>query len=260
MKKLLVILLVLTPCWCWSASAVKTYNGVADGSVKTLVGVATASAKTANGVDYNDGDTTCADSSCTGFLVCQNFEGSGTDNSETWTDENGSPNRDYTTEALRGTQSVYLVEYDFIGSNTFTASGEIWLHFILQVNSRTSSAADKKIIYLNTTDLYIGLSEYGGFIIGDGTRYDYGSGTFDVGTNYHVWLYYKKVATSGDGIMRLYFGTDRTIPGTADAEFTNGVSTTDISKIYFHANSGQGISLILDQVLVKTAAISPVCE
>jgi hypothetical protein len=56
MKKLLAILLVFLPCWCWAASAVKTYNGVADGSVKTLVGVATASAKTANGVDYNDDD------------------------------------------------------------------------------------------------------------------------------------------------------------------------------------------------------------
>jgi hypothetical protein len=80
MKKLLAILLVFLPCWCWAASAVKTYNGVADSSVKTVVGVATASAKTANGVDYNDGD------SVSSFEISETFA-----DLTNWTTTSGSP-------------------------------------------------------------------------------------------------------------------------------------------------------------------------
>jgi hypothetical protein len=139
MKKLLVILLVFLPCWCWAASAVKTYNGVADSSVKTLVGVATASAKTANGVDYNDGDS--AGPVCSGdWSDGQNesFEkGAGEYCTTDWsTTDNSSTVNPYSTSWYNcGSHSLAVImdsdngqHADFAGAD-ITADGDFYIRF-----------------------------------------------------------------------------------------------------------------------------------
>jgi len=69
---------------------------------------------------------------CDSTLVCQNFEGTGYDNSETWDGTND--NEDYAgASVIRGSQSLELT-YDAgipsAGTN-FTADDELWVHFII---------------------------------------------------------------------------------------------------------------------------------
>ena len=97
----------------------------------------------------------CADSSCTGFEVCQNFEGTGYDNSESWTTWNGTPAEDDTTATLlRGSQQMALDNTDRVYIGVAGSPGQGSLHFRYKAADGTPSTAFRfiKISYNGAGD------------------------------------------------------------------------------------------------------------
>ena len=234
---------------------------------------------------YNDGSVTmsankscsasfsasCSDSTCSGFLVCQNFEGAGYDNSETWVETqgtNGDVNEDNTTATvLRGSQQLKIYAGDsgqssFDKSPSFgTDQSEIYYHFRFKTDNPTPSSPEiisgvldsganvKATVYLNTTG-HLYANNNG--VIGTAT-----TSAISAGTMYHVWVHYKQ-GTANDGIMSVAFSTDATEPtsGTNFSGVTTGTSYVGARYVNFQAR--YQATNYFDQVLVRaTSGIVP---
>ena len=200
----------------------------------------------------------CADSSCTGFLVCQNFEGTGYDNSESWTESCGAGatcDEDSTSSPLRGSQS-YLYTSGTGASDvykSFTESDEIY--FFVRFSIANDAVSNIIIIKSNETILFtVGYSPVSKKIAYNWT---FGSAV-SLGTTYYLWGYYKK-GTGEDEINRAWISTTPTKPGSVDYELTTGVSTGQANRIVLY-DSASGAGGKFDQVLVKTTEIGDVCE
>jgi hypothetical protein len=174
------------------------------------------------------GGAAVAVNECSGMLLCQNAEGIGYDNSETWTETvsgSGTINEDYTTTILRGSQSLYLASSNYEGSTVSvplaSTATEVWGHFMASFSA--SPGDNYNILEIQDSSNNI-LAKIvwrlaGYFTIGQGTTDANGSTTIS-STATRVWFYYKN-----DGIFRIYLGTSTTRPGTAEVEVTTGNAT-----------------------------------
>jgi hypothetical protein len=208
----------------------------------------------------------CADSSCTGFLVCQNFEGSGYDNSETWVDADDTPDPDYTTVKLRGDQSFFCDGsggYCAKKTPTFSASGELYYFF----RFRTSALVNWTTYFWGknsggTDKLKVEIWADGTFnVIHGSANANSSSGAIAINTTYYVWLYYKKSASgAGDGLYKAYVGTSTSFASaTQIVNGSNGNSEDDLNQVQI-GKSNTATTAIFDQLLIKTSAIGDVCN
>lgn len=201
----------------------------------------------------------CADSSCTGFLTCQNFEGTGYDNSESWTESCGAGatcDEDSTASPLRGSQSYKFTSGtgDSYIYHAITASDEIY--FFARVNIANDASGYLITIQNNTTTVFtVGYNAGNNKFIYNGATLGHECLT---GTTYYIWGYYKK-GTGSDEINRAWVGTTTTKPASTDYEITNGTSTAQANRIYNY-DSANGAGATFDQVLVSTTAIGDVCN
>ena len=212
----------------------------------------------------------CADSSCTGFLVCQNFEGTGYDNGETWAETigtNGIANEDYTTTILRGSQSL-LIYGGNAGQNSYTTytlsadQSTLYIHALYRVDSLAAAAsiikadnsAAANIFTISNTITTGTVSVWCG-----GTGKTTVSGMSE-GTTYHIWGKYVK-GTGANAFCSVEFTAANIYSptGTGDAymEKTTGSSATDIHNIKLYSTAA--INHIFDQVLTSASAITNVC-
>jgi hypothetical protein len=224
---LLILLLVFLPC-----------ARAGTGSVLTTLGGTAGSAD-----------------ECASTLVCQNFEGTGYDNSETWTEDlgtGGAIDEDYTSTVLRGSQSLSVDAGTSTASTcvSFTASDEISGYLRLRVLSDSSSAV--LVLYYNATPhMTIGYNAGNNKYIMDGTNL--GATSFTVPVTHYAWFHWKK-GTGADEINRWWFSSSsRTWPGDGneDINITNGASTAQVNKLCLQ-DSGNGPVTIFDQVVAKT--------
>ena len=194
---------------------------------------------------------------CGDFLVCQNFEGTGYDNSETWT-ENGTVNEDYTTTILRGSQSCQITTTGYIESVNFTGQSTLYMHWLYRKASNPGS--ENRLFTISGSAGYLAQ----GHLQTDGTiRLNVGNGT-DVytsdelsnDTTYHIWVAYT-AGTAGNGSASLYAGTGLTRPASPLATATNAAAVGD--AVQLHIRSG-GVTATVDQILVDGSSFSEVCE
>jgi hypothetical protein len=210
----------------------------------------------------------CADASCTGFMFCQNFEGTGYDNSETWT-EAGTVDEDSTSPALRGKQSCSLADSSSIRHDTGGTYTELYSFARYQfadatpsisttIYKQTDGAADfgYVLIQLNT----------GKLICYHGTASNIASSGLSDATTYYIWFHFKAETSSGagDGIMTATVSTTR---NPADATAALGCSVqngndadANIDTVWFMNSVAGGAGVSVDQILVKTTSIGTVCE
>lgn len=202
----------------------------------------------------------CADTSCTGFLVCQNLEGTGYDNSETWVEDVGTPNEDYTTTVLRGSQSLFITEGNTVYFD-LTASSEVYIHF--RIRFTTDPAGDVEVMKLwnsaFSTIFTFSRADTEIAVIHHGSDTTTTTATLAANTAYHLWIHYAK-GTGANGVHDIRISTTATMPVSADASSSSGVSTTDADYLAFKSAAGSGLSYIVDQILVKTTSIGTVCE
>jgi hypothetical protein len=207
----------------------------------------------------------CGDSSCTGFLVCQNFEGAGYDNSETWT-EGGAPNEDSTSPILRGAQSL-LCDAAEAGKGPAFAQTEFYGHVLFQFGVDPPGGTRRLIYFVDSGEVIKGS------ILLLSTKYlrgEHGTGAanssttvLSVNTTYHIWWYWKSETeeSAADGKLTIWVApltTRDKASATQQIAITNGTSVETIDKVYLYGIAAETYSY--DQVLIKTTDFTTVCE
>jgi hypothetical protein len=209
----------------------------------------------------------CADTTCTGFMFCQNFETetTGWDNSETWS-TTGTVDPINTTPALRGTQSCSISDSSSIYHATGGTYTELYSFARYQFADATPSTAIS--IYKNLDGAAdfgtVKLSTTGNLLCYHGTKHNASSSSLSNATTYYIWIHFKASTGAGDGIMTATVSTTRNI-GEATAALgcsvTDGDDTdTNVDNVYFGNSAASGAGVSVDQILVKTSAIGTVCE
>ncbi len=205
-----------------------------------------------------------------GYLINQNFEGTGYDNSETWTETvgtNGSVNEDYATSPapLRGSQSLRIYAGDAgQNSNTispvFTAQDTAYAHLMINGGSVASTFAF--CVFLDsglTARAWVSVVAGGALKVSEGAITATTVGTIVAATTYHVWFRYTK-GTGADSIASVGFSETTTEPTSGDnyASISNGAATAQITNIQLQTSFQQ--TYIFDYVLVSVTAIGNVPE
>ena len=203
---------------------------------------------------------------CAGKLVCQNFEGTGYDNRETWTELGTTLDEDYTATVLRGSQSLYMT--DPAGGTSpnvtvsHTAADPVWGHMLYRTSDGTPAAnhvivkemdaavADVCLIQNRTTGV---LRVY------CGTAFANTVTTVADNTTYNVWWYYDS-GTGANAECRVGISTDGTRPssGNGYAVTTTGTSTTSAAQVQLRLSGDDSATFLRDQVYVDDASFTTV--
>lgn len=216
-----------------------------------------------------DAGAACADESCSGFIACQNYEGTGFDNSESYSEYlaggGASIDEDSTTSPLRGSQSLRMYAgttgnfawlYRIFGATITSGS----LHFRFRADDATPPVVQSMLAAFRTTggndDIGIAISNTGHLIGIHGTTVTTGSATISDATAYHVWADFANGA--GSGTLRVYVSTTVEKPATADITITTGTNNTALERFGFWSQAT--MTLDYDQLLIHADEIGDVCE
>lgn len=197
------------------------------------------------------------------YLINQNFEGTGYDNSETWTTSTGSPNADYTTTALLGSQSL-LANTATTAARAradFTNNDNLWGYFLFRRVGGSNPAGDRLLLEIaqnggSTRAFAISVTSTGALKVDAGTT----ATTTDVtavDTTYHIWWRYAK-GSGSNAIGEVAFSTNGTEPtsGNAFKNVTNGTYTGQGGRIYLgYTSTNANSDFVYDKVLVDDADI-----
>jgi hypothetical protein len=196
---------------------------------------------------------------CGDFIICQNFEGTGYDNSEAWT-ESGTVDEDYTTTILRGSQSCQITTTGYIThADAFTEQSTLYMHWLYRKAANPGSEAT--LFTIKDSGGYAAF----GHLQTDGTvKLTVGNGTaaytseLSNDTTYHIWVAYT-AGTIGNGSVSLYAGTDTTRPASPLATANNTGGGAVGGAVSFRVYTG-GVTGIVDQILVSGISFTEVCE
>lgn len=207
------------------------------------------------------------------YTVEENFEGTGYDGSETW-GEISYCNEDYTTTALRGSQSLSSGNTGGTGGGSCyvqhdDGDTELWGHF-LYYNDGT--LANNHYVFrmvdgANANLLKIYQNSNGTIAMLCGGSFEsYTTDTISVDTQYHMWWHWK--AGTGDAECEIKFTADATrtrgtFTGNAALSVTDGTSVGDgdgAAATYYEGDSLASHFIIVDQVLYDDVDLSSVDE
>lgn len=199
------------------------------------------------------------------YLIKQDFEGAGYDNSETWTEAGtGTLNEDDTTSPspLVGSQSLRVVFAAETGTTTspvFAAQADCWLYArihpvaIVTVGSTVSltirhAAGECLRLRIMNTGLV-------GVRAGGGTE----AVTVDAmsnGTEYHIWCHYIK-GTGANAVATVGFSTDGTKPtsGNKFASSVNGTATADADRVQIGSGVSTTHTYVWDKIRIDDVSI-----
>jgi hypothetical protein len=194
---------------------------------------------------------------CAGYLVCQNFEGPGYDNDETWVEypSGNTVNADYTQTALVGSQSLEITNTNGIDGFTvisFPPTNPLYIFLAIRpstttynwfVNFNDSPAQQWDLGVEDATHMqYWNTSEADNFA--------YSLSTTD--TTY-IWIEYHK-GTGSDGRFYVWLSSTTTKPDTATLSVENsGLQFTPTTIELM--NRVTGTTVIYDKVLVSASSI-----
>lgn len=199
------------------------------------------------------------------YLVKQDFEGTGYDNSETWSEAGtGTVDEDYTSVVLAGSQSLRIVTSGTVGrttSPTFTAQADVWVYCLFRPVSipatqrwvfqlRDASSALCSLRFNSSGTLTIRAGSAGGTATVT---------ALSAGTTYHIWMHYIK-GSGSDATGTVGFSTSGTKPtsGNEFASHTAGNATTDADRLELGDAAGASsgtIEYLYDKVRVDDASI-----
>jgi hypothetical protein len=183
------------------------------------------------------------------FLVNQNFEGTGYDNGETWTEAGtGTVDEDHTGTVIAGSQSLQINLAAQTGSTsvTFTAQGTLYTKFQFRVASTNSGNVTIATIRNGSTTLgtllLIGANRTLRAVAAGGSNAS-ASATIALNTNIFIWFEYVK-GSGSNAICRAGWATTDSKPaltstGAQTCLSSNGTSTSDANTLYLgHTVSG----------------------
>lgn len=213
----------------------------------------------------NSSAPTCDDNSCTGFDVCQNFEGSGYDNSESPYDDDGTVDPDDTTDPPKGSQACSLVYATESAQLTWsvTSRNSYYAHFMVNFSDLPASGGSTffRMIGSSTDRMELRIYESGEVIIFHGTSWNNTTDQMAADTWYHVWVYYA-LGTGADGVAWVEWAAETTYSPTGSGNkyiaISDGDSTGAVDEINFTETAAD--TFYIDQVLARSTAITEVCH
>jgi hypothetical protein len=248
---------------------------------------------------------TCTDANplgsggCVGYLACQNFEGTGLDNNETygplsqggsidWVVDSNSPgcsgcvqNPNYTVNPGRGLQSLRLVngtQGSYYLSDVGSGTGGVasfYIFFRLKIVSSPSmdyadllSAWDRGVVGPNPDragNMTILQTSGGELYLGSNVGAESSTYTpaLKRGQWYYVWGYFNRATNGNNGQAWLRISTTRTMPTTNTIEkhdFNMGNNFIAVGFTTSNTSKTTAYEYHIDQVLIKTTPIGTVCE
>jgi len=198
------------------------------------------------------------------YDLCQNFEDTGYDNFETWS-ETGTVDEDNTTRVLRGNESLYMSnDSTSATSPTFTAhtdGSSTYVHLKIQIDATSSS--DQPILRIRDDASSASTLEWDNgtenLQLKHGTVNTISSGSISYDTTYHLWIrWVTENGTNVDGIYQMWQGTTGDFES---AELVINESNGDgdypgIDNILFR--TANGLDYWVDQVIVSNSPIGDV--
>lgn len=198
------------------------------------------------------------------YLIKQDFEGTGYDNGETWTEAGtATPDEDYTGVALAGSQSLRVVTTSATSrsSVSFSAAGTVEVYFlfrpvvasaeagltIVQLRSADDAAEAIRLRWLSSGRLDVRAG--GGTVASPVT-------VLSVDTTYHVWVRFV-VGTGANAVATVAFSTTGTRPSSGNefAQTSNGTATANAGILRLGTITTTTVEMIFDKVRVDDATI-----
>jgi len=197
------------------------------------------------------------------YLIKQDFEGTGYDNSESWT-ETTNPDEDYATAPapLVGSQSIY---FNGTGqratSPTFTGQLEVWAYFQIRiVNLGTTGGTLFTLLPLGIAVDLNNSAGSGSPRIGGSVNSARTTDAMTTGTTYHVLIHY--IADQDGGAASAFgsveFNTSATFTGSGNkfTSFTTGTETGSVTGIRLQGETGgTAVEWIFDKARADDVAI-----
>lgn len=186
------------------------------------------------------------------YIVQQDFEGTGYDNSESWT-ESGTVDEDYTSTILDGSQSCQVQA----GTTTTRdwSSPALSTAYVYCILQSTTPGANGNLITLQSSDgsamTSMSYLAAGTFRISQGVQNSTATAVVS-GTTYHIWIRYVK-GVGNNGVSDLYVSTTSTKPGSPTVSLVTGSGSQDVTKIQLRTPSG--VNSIFDKLRVDDADI-----
>jgi hypothetical protein len=199
------------------------------------------------------------------YLINQNFEGTGYDNSESWTEAGTGLDEDYTTTVLVGSQSLYGISTTSaktLTSPTFAAQSDCWAYGQFRFGAGATLTANQTLFSVrgNTANLVQVLFRSSSkFRINVGSTASSDSvGTWTTGVTYHYRIHYTK-GTGANAFGSFEISTDGTFAGSGNnyVQVTNGNATTDADnvRLTWDSSASNGEEIIWDRILVDDVTI-----
>lgn len=197
------------------------------------------------------------------YLLSENFEAAVGYDNVGWSVNSGTPNPDYTTTVLEGTQSL-LMSYIGAGTNqrldapTLATQTDIWAYFLYRplvlpagfvgVASFKPSGASLMHLQITSTGAIRAVGNFGSATPT--------TSVMSVNTTYHVWMHFK-AGTGANGIQYVAFSTNGIRPtiGNNVSETTTTAETNTVDRMRFWAEGGTTWSYIVDKLRINNVEI-----
>lgn len=191
------------------------------------------------------------------YLIKQGFEGTGYDNSETWTESGtGTIDEDEATVYASGSQSLEITSSAStdITYTTIGAQGTLYVHFMWHRGNLTGTTTIFSLRAGSSTRARILSGSAGQLSFYHGATSAAITDAVADDTWVHIWLKYVK-GTGSDGVAECGWSTDTTRPtsGNKFAAISTGTSTTDIDRVYCGQDASETHTMYFDDVWVDEA-------
>jgi len=200
---------------------------------------------------------------CSAYDVCQNLEGVGYDNSETWTEtlNDATIDEDYSTNPIVGSESLRIVDGGadgnvYIGFGPNADGDTTYVYFRIRFDAApTANFYMMKLYDWSSLAASFRVKYPSGYLeINHGTQALTGSIDITDGTVYHIWLEWTTDSGAGDGVLKSYISTTGTKPASPDANIDYGdCNLPGVDRLYI--NSGGGSTYVVDRILVDDSVI-----
>lgn len=198
------------------------------------------------------------------YLVNQGFEGTGYDNSETWT-ATGTVDADEASVFSVGSQSLEInssASLDFVVSPAFSAQSTVYCRALIRYTGTPGSANDIFAFRASTSArLRVFLATDGRIGIDHGTTATtYTTAAVSADTWTYLWFRYTASTGGDNGVAEASFATSNSRPttGTAYVTLTTGSETDSVTTLRIGIGSGTITrQFYVDDVKVAATGYAP---
>lgn len=189
------------------------------------------------------------------IIDTENFEETGSPSSfSSWNDVGAD--FDFTADPIVGDKSMMLKKSATLAQRCYFSSSldSLYIFYICRFDSGFDATGSRPLtrFYGMEAAMYTNASEQLALYAGS-VSVPFAGVTWTADTQYYIWIFIKK-GTGADAICRLWRSTKPTKPASVTAEVTDGNSTSQASRVYFHSAAAQ-FAHTVDEIIISETEI-----